>query len=49
MEKCLILGGDNWFTLEDQVNEALKNGYKILNSFPTTGYYVCIIMIKEDK
>lgn len=50
MEKCLIFGDSNWCKVEADVNEALEEGYKILNSFSVAcqdSPYICIIMIKE--
>ena len=52
MEKCLILGGYDWYQVEDEVNNALKQGYKIINSFPTATYdhpYICIILTREEE
>ena len=50
MEQCLILGGSDWYQAEDEVNKALKQGYKIINSFSVACQdkpYVCIILTKE--
>lgn len=50
MQKCLILGDSDWYQTEEDVNNALKDGYKIINSFSAatdSHPYICIIMIKE--
>ena len=52
MEKCLILGGQDWYKAEDEVNNALKQGYKIINSFSVATHdnpYICIILTKEEE
>lgn len=52
MEKCLILGGQDWYQVEDEVNNALKQGYKIINSFPAATHdhpYICIILTKGEE
>ena len=52
MEKGLILGGNDWYQAEDEVNNALRQGYKIINSFSAATHdhpYICIILTKEEE